>query len=329
MELSIIIPLYNAEKYLKSCLETLLNVSENLKIILVNDGSSDNTEKICKEYVDKYDNILYFVQENTGVSSARNNGLNHVTSKYVMFVDGDDCVDVNKLKLVIEKCSKQDFELCITDYCNFDDHGWKEEVNLKQYLANQKFVSLIETILTNGVLNTCWAKIYRTDIIKKNNLSFLTDVKIGEDVIFLLEYLKYINSYIYINEHFYYYRKNPQSAMNKKISFSRIYDLEKSYCKRIEIAKLYVQSDNSIFQSINCYYFQNMLYLIRNKLDDDECRSFIKNILDKDFFAEILDNMPINKLSKYEKIVFRILQKRKISLLLLCERMRKRIRKGR
>lgn len=329
MELSVIIPLYNSENYLIECLETLLSVSNDLKIILVNDGSYDNTDKICKEYVDIYKNIQYFEQENMGVSSARNTGLQHVESKYVMFVDGDDCIDANALGKVIKKCSKEDFELCITNYCMFESNGCKKKVGLNSYLEKQKFDVLINRALTSGDLNACWAKIYRADIIKRNDLLFCKDVKIGEDIIFLLDYLKYINSYIYIDECFYYYRENPQSAMHQKISFTRIHDLEKSYYKRVEIAKLYMKNSETIYGDINYYCFIELLYLvIRNKVDDSDFREFVDIIVNKEFLFEILNNIHTSELSRYEKIVWMFLKKKNSFFLLLCEKFRKKIKKG-
>ena len=113
-KVSIIIPIYNAEKYLKNCIDSvLMQTYENIEIILINDGSNDYSENICKSYLPKYKNIKYFYQQNKGVSIARNNGIKNASGDFIYFLDADDTIDNDFVKSSVEVANENNSDIVI------------------------------------------------------------------------------------------------------------------------------------------------------------------------------------------------------------------------
>lgn len=132
LDLSIIVPAYNVENYIRECLDSILNQSiDNYEIIIVNDGSTDKTQDICEEYSNEYSFIKLINQENKGLGAARNTGLQHVSGKYIAFVDSDDMVKENMFTQMLDLAIKKDLDLVVCDVELFF-----EDVNIRKPIEN-------------------------------------------------------------------------------------------------------------------------------------------------------------------------------------------------
>lgn len=191
MKYSVIIPVYNSEKTIKRCIESImLQNRPDVEIIIINDGSTDNSESICKALQTEHQNIVYITKENGGVSSARNSGLSVATGEYVMFVDSDDYVD-NKCFDIIDKYIKSNADFYQFGFSIVANGLVKEtrefsECNVNTSSEKEAFIS--DGVITRSI-NSPWAKIYKRKIIHDNDLSFCQDLSIGEDLTFVFSFL--------------------------------------------------------------------------------------------------------------------------------------------
>lgn len=227
MKVSIIIPIYNAETYLAQCLDSLLNQTyENIEIILVNDGSTDGSNEICKQYVQKDSRVRLYFQKNAGVSVARNTGISNSTGNYILFVDSDDWVDKDYVNLMIEKLNKYDSIIC----------GYTEEyVNERFYhkaaesIITENSAIAIKKVINNTYGGYIYNKAFKKEIISKYNIRFHNDIHMCEDMLFVIEYLKKCNNIYVLNKCLYNYRMRKSSAVwqkgDKYLTIFRAYDL--------------------------------------------------------------------------------------------------------
>lgn len=169
---SIIIPIYNSEKYLKNCINSVLAQTEkDYELILINDGSKDSSEKIMTDYKNKYPNkIKIFSQENRGIGETRNRGIKEAEGKYIFFIDNDDTIKKDYLETYLNEAEKNDSNIVLGGYETVDENGKITGKTIPQNV-NWSFLRIIMP----------WAKIYKKEFLIKNNLKFL-DTKLGEDV---------------------------------------------------------------------------------------------------------------------------------------------------
>ncbi|MCM1286168.1 MAG: glycosyltransferase [Acetobacter sp.] len=211
--ISVIIPVYNVQKYLDRCIESIINQTyTNLEIILIDDGSTDMCPQMCDEWAKKDSRIKVIHKANGGVSSARNAGLEISSGTIVHFVDSDDWIEKNAYNNLIEHFDSS--SLLVFNAYSYDG---KLTQMFDFNVSEIKGASNILTNLIKGKLGftNCWSKLFSLDIIKKYNLLFKTNYKIGEDYYFLYEYSKHIESVKFINEPLYYYDiSRTDSAMN-------------------------------------------------------------------------------------------------------------------
>lgn len=206
-KVSIIVPIYNCEKYLSKCINSLLKQTyENLEIILVDDGSTDNSLKICKEYA-KNPKIKLIHQENMGVSVARNVGLKNSMGEYVAFVDADDYVNNNYIENAVSVLDSN------TDFVLLNMFVEKSNKILRKYYKIKKYDNLIEAMLCLNIPSGPGAKLYSKKIINKYNLEFDKNIKVGEDLDFNCRYFKYVNNYKLSLDSIYYYAIRSDSVM--------------------------------------------------------------------------------------------------------------------
>lgn len=225
--LSIIIPIYNLQDYIECCLKYILNNNnmDDVEIILVNDGSVDNSEKICKDYEKKYKNIKCIYQENKGVASARNTGLDVSSGEYIWFVDGDDIIlpfSINILKEVVSSLNYPD--VIIGKSLNFCFNEELNKLNIDSKNFNASFISK-NVILKNDIfVPALWGNIFKSDLFRKNNIKINEKLKYTEDIDCTLKLLLNSNKIVYLNRIIYGYRKNRRGSATNKISLKRVLD---------------------------------------------------------------------------------------------------------
>lgn len=214
--ISIIIPIYNVESYLEECVQSVIaQTYTEWELILVDDGSTDGSAKIARNWQSRNSRIKYFHKENGGVSSARNYGLDHSQGEYIMFVDSDDICHPQLLeKLIYFVIEGNDIAGCTI--AKSEESGVVQN-NIKYISENLISLDQIYTCFFNkGILHPPYGKVYRNDIIRKHNIRFVQNLQLGEDVLFNLEYLKHVSHGVFIDNPFYYYRNTPGS-LSKKI----------------------------------------------------------------------------------------------------------------
>lgn len=229
-KVSIIVPIYNVEQYLRQCLDSLVNQTyKNIEIIRVDDGSTDNSGEILNQYAESDARISVFHVENAGVSSARNKALSYASGKYIMYVDGDDWIDVCTCENAVFKAEEHAADLVMWPYIReFPNHSapkaiFSEEKTFTSAECRElqrRMIGLLGTELAlpenADALCTVWGKLYLRELIAQNDIRFTDLRRIGtyEDGLFNLHYLSHVKNAIYIPDYLSHYRKN--SGMTSK-----------------------------------------------------------------------------------------------------------------
>ena len=220
MKYSVIIPVYNVEKYINRCLKSILSQRYNdLEIILIDNGSTDRSGSICDIYANEYANISVYHIENHGVASARNFGLSKARGEFIYFVDSDDYL-VGNLFAEFEDKLTPDLDLFVFSYYNSFEQEMTETKRTKKILPyngsydKYDFSKIFKDLFLSDMLYTVWNKIYRREFLLENNLSF-EQYELGEDVRFNLDVYRKVNK-IYLSQDSYYVYVNGRkgSAMS-------------------------------------------------------------------------------------------------------------------
>lgn len=218
---SVIIPLRNAEKFLKKSIESTIGQSyKNIELILINDGSTDGSKKICDEYAVADKRIKVISQKNSGPAAARNTGTRCSKGKFVFFLDADDFIDKKTLEILVANYNKYQPDLVMGNFCKFENNGkilkqgvtfspeGKPFTNQNKVLSKFDIVSYVRHFLkhpSNHLISYCWGRLYKLSIIKNNNIFANEDMRLFEDFVFNLEYLKHASKILFINKPLYTY----------------------------------------------------------------------------------------------------------------------------
>lgn len=217
---SVIIPVYNAEKYLHRCVDSVLKQTyQNLEVLLIDDGSKDGSGAICDEYAAQDCRVRVIHKENTGVSDTRNVGLDEAKGDYILFVDSDDYIDKAMVDKLLEKALKNCSDIVMCRYC-VDRAGTVSSINMHykdEYVGFEDIKTgllyLYYTDYHTG-LYSLWNKLIKKSIYSTDGIRFDTTLKRGEDAWFVFQCLKRCNRVDYIDESFYYYYQNTSSIMH-------------------------------------------------------------------------------------------------------------------
>ena len=227
---SVIVPAYNVEKYLRRCVDSIISQTyKNIEIILIDDGSSDGSGIICDEYAQKYTNIVCVHTENNGVSNARNLGLDVAKGEYITFVDSDDYINFDMIEKMMAVFCDQDLIVC--GICQVELNGNKNYVygteKIYDYMQRDVIEGFFDIPSIKDFMYGPFNKIYKKSII--NDLKFKTNLRIGEDFLFVFEYLERCNTIRILDCCFYNYEKRENSAMTEAFSEKRL-----DYIKAVE-----------------------------------------------------------------------------------------------
>lgn len=233
---SIILPIYNAEKFLKDTLLSILSQTyTNWELLAINDGSIDNTATILEDFEKKENRIKVFHKENGGVSSARNIGIKGAQGDYVLFVDADDLLHPQTIDYALNLILKEDKDAIVFAYKKFDHDVDFQPLGAQTDLIN---LSQRDTLLTvfkgQPFRGLSCNKLYKYELIK--DLKYPEDKQYGEDTWFTYQFIKNADRFLYSSEILYFYRNNPDSALNQQFKINRLQIID-TYVKIIEDLK--------------------------------------------------------------------------------------------
>lgn len=218
-EISVIVPIYNIEKYLGKCLQALAEQTiDSYEVILVDDGSTDGSRKIAEKYVKSYvEKFTLVCQENKGLSEARNTGMKYAKGKYLCFVDSDDYVETNYLQTLHECAEKTEADLVFCAFRSVDEHGNTIKKVCETGFEPGKGYTIEERKDLLLTQNAAWNKLYKKDIIEKNSLQF-TPGAWYEDLRFVKKYMLFASKFVYCDSVLYNYLIRQGSIMNSMSS---------------------------------------------------------------------------------------------------------------
>ena len=227
MKFSIIVPIYNVEKYLRECIESVLNQTyKDFELILVDDGSQDNCPQICDEYKKLDDRVIVIHKKNGGLPSARNAGIRQASGDYFMHLDGDDFFEEKCLEKAFKiiDLEKHDLYLGNSRYDYYGDNSIKVELYDINKIQKKPYNDILKHFFygKNMMPSAAWHNIYKTKYIKDNNLFFDEELSWSEDADNFFKVLFSTRDIGFFDYTFYYYRKNNQSAMTKNPSLRNI-----------------------------------------------------------------------------------------------------------
>ncbi|POO84820.1 glycosyltransferase, partial [Clostridium sp. 3-3] len=209
---SVIVPVYNVDKYIGECFESLSNQTySNLQIIVVDDGSNDNSLNIIESYTNKFNEIIVLSQKNKGVSEARNLALKYAKGEYVLFVDPDDYLDNTMIEKLLKKGLEFKSDIIMCGFClYYDTYSSKNKVNL--YKLEEKNIytaeKIIDEILNQRIQCHLWNKMFKKELLIKINFKFESGRYI-QDMFPVFKAISLSKSISYVNESLYYYRQVP------------------------------------------------------------------------------------------------------------------------
>ena len=226
--LSIIVPVYNVEKYIEECLESLVaNKSTNIEIILVNDGSKDKSVDICKLYEKKDNRIIIVNKKNGGLSDARNYGIKNSNSKYLMFVDSDDYIESMALNNILDFLNKSESDVIMTPYQEFTEDSLGRIAGINTSLTFEEYKTsevLLKKIFDDtDSLWPAWKFIVKKTFLEENKISFKKGF-LHEDVDYTSRILLKMKTFNYLNEKFYFYRIERVGSIMSNKGFKSLND---------------------------------------------------------------------------------------------------------
>lgn len=214
---SIVVPIFNSSKWIENCIESILKQNyENIELILINDGSTDNSEIICQKWIKIDNRVQYFYQDNSGVSSARNIGINIAKGKYICFVDSDDWLDPQYVSSMMETASLYNSDITISGIIHEFSRPKiiiPRRLNLVKSIFDE-FETGLMSIFQTGLLYSPCVNLYKKNIIVENRIRFNEIISYGEDRLFNLDYIKHCQIISTVPSAHYHYRHASSNSLS-------------------------------------------------------------------------------------------------------------------
>lgn len=297
MKYSIIIPVYNVEEYLDRCLKSILNQTySNYEVIIVNDGSPDNSDNIIKSYEKEDKRFKGYKKVNGGLSDARNYGLKYATGDYLIFIDADDYIENNYLEKVNDVLERNKDIDVLKFKIKLVDEG--ENLIRMENGLNKEGVTSFDELVKLEFLEPAWSYVYKLSFWKENNFTYLKGM-IHEDFGLTPEILMKANKIYYLNSYLYNYVQRNGSIMssnNKEKLHKKAYDMLYQYDRLI---KINYNKDTKVYKS----FLANALISKTNTLDKEEQKKYKEELRKR----KVIDNLIDDTLKrKIKKIIYKI-----------------------
>lgn len=300
-KVSVIVPIYNSEKYLAKCIESLIvQKYNNLEILLIDDGSMDSSGPICDKYSKKDSRIRVIYQKNAGVASARNVGIDNATGEYVCFVDSDDWLPENSINDLMTGICESGADICVGSMVRiFLQKKIKMETDDDLILMNDYKTVAKEVFRKESPLVFIAAKLYKLSIIRKYGLTYDEEMKLFEDACFVFRYLRYCESIKFIDKNVYYYNQIMTISASRKFyieynkwaysRFSKQVELVNGFKHSIEGKKLLDSELVKIFRESCSHYINSTLPEVQIKKKIKENEQLLLPLISRDGI-KLLDN---------------------------------------
>ena len=303
--ISIVLPVYNAEKTIKKTIESIINqVYKKWELIIVNDGSTDNSKNICDEYAKQDKRIKVYHVQNGGPSRARNTALNKCMGKYIMFIDSDDLYDKDMIKIMEEEINSNELDLVCCNYVKSEDSKIDTGKNVEEKVVEEKkdLYKLIEYMQEKYLYNVIWNKIYKYDIIKENNIVFDEEIDMGEDYSFNNKYFQYVEKAKLINNKLYIHLIDKKSISSKY----RANEFERRIKNISSNEELYIKN-NYPMRSIYIKYIQAIIGSVETILSSKSNLTVREQLEKTKYYIEFPKIKEVIEKSKENKNIYYIL----------------------
>lgn len=302
-EFSVIVPIYNAEKHLRKCLDSIAFQNyDNCEVILVDDGSVDSSGKICDEYAETYNFFKVIHKENEGVSAARNVGIDEAKGEFIIFVDSDDSVEPAMLKIIHENIKDSKADLYVYNVKRINNNSVErivrtiENDTVTLHSEKEKFDYFFNTFLQCGIGWEVWGRVFKRSVIKKYNLKFISRNEIfAEDYLFTFQYLLHVNKVSLITNFLYDYLQHEESftsSLDKREILPKLHVIAEYGYK--DICKSKLRYFKRYYYKL---YFMMINYHVKyafKELSADEVESFFEPIKNNRFHKKWMKQVKRN-----------------------------------
>lgn len=328
---TVVLPVYNVEKYLDRCVFSIVNQSySNLEIILVDDGSPDNCPQMCEDWARKDSRIKVVHKKNAGLGMARNTGIENANGEYICFFDSDDYIALNTVEKIMISAEKTSAEIISFGHYNVDKYGQITEMfrpeTEKDYYEGEEVCNILlpdliapcqKTGRQTNLWMSAWSNVYSCSLIQRTGWRFVSEREyISEDVYSLLCLMKYVNSFAVIPEAFYYYCENGASLTHqyRRDRYDRIkafYDACIEKCDEMEYKQ-------DVKGRLSYVYISNVIgalkALVQSDLTIDDQKASIKEIIADEHMQHVIADMNIKKQKLTRKLLLMAFRSRKYRL---------------
>lgn len=323
--ISVIVPVYNTSKYLNQCLTSLVEQSyRNLQIIIVDDGSTDNSPVMCDEWAQRDSRIQVIHKKNAGLGLARNTGLDQTKGQYVMFIDSDDYADLTMIEALYKALNANNSDTCIGGYKRAKDNGKTiETVTYSDctFVGEDVYTKFFFRMLGSSpdkhdsIRMSVWNALYSLEIIKQNNIVFPSERELlSEDIVFDAEYYKHSKSASVIGESLYYYRINTASLSHSYKA--TMLDTSSKLYRYLRNSLLVSNSKEEGIYRIQKQYFVNIRSCVKQERKENtqsnrrERLQHIRKICNNNDVQDAINSYPISQLGIKQRLFLRLIQKK-------------------
>ena len=303
--ISVIIPAYNAEKYINRCISSVLKQTYKFyEIIIVNDGSTDRTKEICEKFVGAYKGFTLINSENRGVSGARNLGLQKASGRYVFFLDADDMIFPDALETLATNVANTDW--VIGNFVSYNQKMRTQKCNLQyfQEKIHKGIPDELPELVKSRNFHFVWGKLYDKNIIKEKGLLFDRSYNYGEDLLFNLNYFIHINNFVVTQKVVYKYYYQLDSGLSHSVEMDE-WKIQKCLCENVEeTLNMCSHLKDDTKEKMNHFYYSQCIASVERAI----------LLKDNKKIYEILSSQYFQKVLKQEKNAGRI---KKIDYILL------------
>ncbi len=315
--LSIIVPVYNTELYLRECLDSIMKQDNGkIEVIIVDDGSTDSSGQICDEYAEKHAEIIRVIhQENQGLLLARRRGIKESTGDYIAHLDSDDYYVNGAVSTICEALEKNECDMLLFDYIYGESQDKDERVIKLRSERNSQFVDkreVIDQFLWGNNIYTLWIKITKRSLVDlEKDYSEVSFVANGEDILQSLPLLDRCESFVYIPKPLYYYRRD-NISMSKSYCEKDYYSFKAVYTTMMQYAEKWIVSDSLHFELCRKILYKNISILVSEyKSGKKSTFNKLLTTMSRDsYFHESKDALKCKDTSNYYRLLYVLISHR-------------------